>query len=147
MKICKLYVAWPVKMCYFLMALGWPLIGMFGIAAAATGAFGPDADASWIVIWVFVFVLISGLYASYSWLSFPYEIRMQENTIEFRSLVRNRAVPVAAIRSMRAKPYTLGFVDLRHERGTIHLVSQMDGFHEFVSSVKSLNPAAEIEGC
>ncbi len=147
MKICKLYVAWPVKMCYFLMALAWPLIGMFGIAAAATGAFGPDPGASGIGIWVFVFVLFSGLYASYSWLSFPYEIRMQENALEFRSLMRNRVVPVATIRSMRAKPYALGFVDLQHERGTIHLVSQMDGFHEFVSAVKSLNPAAKIEGC
>ena len=147
MKPCKLYVAWPILLCYFLMALGWPLIGLFGIALAATGEFGGGPDVSWIVAAIFVFVEIVGLYASYSWLSFPYEIRLQENTIEFRSLVRNRVVPVATIRSIRAKPYQLGFVDVRHERGTVHLVSQMDGFHEFVSSVKSLNPAAQIEGC
>jgi ATP-dependent 26S proteasome regulatory subunit len=67
--------------------------------------------------------------------------------IEFRSVVGKTVVPVAEIKAVRAKRYALGFVDVRHARGTIHLINQMDGFHDFVCTVKTLNPAAKIEGC
>jgi hypothetical protein len=147
MKICRLYMARPVLLLYLVMAAAWPMIGIFGIALAISGAFGPDRDVAWTVIFGFVIVLGIGLFISYSWLSFPYEIRANEGVIEFRSVVRKSVVPVAEIKSVRAKPYALGFVDVRHGRGTVHLISQMDGFHDFVFTIKSLNPAAKIEGC
>ena len=112
-------------------------------SGAAFGAFGPDRSAAWLL----VVVLGIGLFSSYTWLRFPFEIRVNDGMIEFRSVVRKTFVPVADIKSMRAKRYTLGFVDVRHAGGTVHLINQMDGFHEFVGTVKSLNPAAKIEGC
>jgi len=130
MKVCKLYLAKPVLFLYVLMLGAWPVIGLIGIALAISGAFGPGTDST--VVIPFVIVLCIGLFISYYWLSFPYEIRMNVGIVEFRSLFRKTAVPVAQIRSIQAKPYALGFVDVRHERGTVHLISQMDGFHDFV---------------
>lgn len=105
------------------------------------GADGPPA-------WVFVIVLAFGLFNAYMWLRIPFEIKTLDNaTIEFRSLLRKTDVSVAEIRSVRAKRCALGFVDVVHGRGTVHLLSQMEGFHDFVSTIKSANPAAKIEGC
>src|SRR5258708_28926410 len=143
MKVYRLYIARPLLIVYLLFILSWPLIGVVGIAAAVFGLFGPDRSA----VWLFVIVLGIGLFSSYRWLRFPFEIRVNDGMVEFRSVVRKTVVPVAEIRSVRAKRYTLGFVDVRHGRGTVHLINQMDGFHDFVYTVKSLNPAAKIEGC
>jgi len=143
MKVYRLYLAKPLLVVYLLAILAWPLVGVAGIAAAVLGAFGPDRSAAWL----FVIVLGIGLLNSYMCLRFPFEIRVNDGMVEFRSVVRKTLVPVAEIKSVRAKRYTLGFVDVRHARGTVHLINQMDGFHEFVCTVKNLNPAAKIEGC
>jgi hypothetical protein len=143
MKVYRLYVAKPLLIVYLLVILSWPLVGVGGIAAALLGAFGPDRSAAWL----FVIVLGIGLLISYMWLRFPFEIRVNDGIVEFRSVIRKTVVPVAEIKSVCAKRYTLGFVDVRHGRGTVHLINQMDGFHDFVWTVKTLNPAARIEGC
>ena len=143
MKVYRLYVAKPLLIVYLLVILSWPLVGVAGIAAAMLGAFGPDRSAAWL----FVMVLGIGLLNSYLCLRFPFEIRVNDGVAEFRSVVRRTVVPMAAIKSVCAKRYTLGFVDVRHGRGTVHLIHQMDGFHDFVSTVKTLNPGAKIEGC
>jgi hypothetical protein len=143
MKVYRLYVAKPLLAVYLLAILAWPLVGVAGIAAAMFGAFGHDRSAAWL----FVILLGVGLLNSYLCLRFPFEIKVIDEVIEFRSVVQKTFVPVADIKSMRAKRYTLGFVDVRHARGTVHLINQMDGFHDFVGTVKTLNPAAVIEGC
>jgi hypothetical protein len=143
MKVYRLYIAKPLLILYLLVILSFPLVGVAGLAAAVLGAFGPDRTA----VWIFVVVLGIGLLTSYMWLRFPFEIRVNGGVIEFRSAVRTTIVPVAEIKSVRAQRYTIGFVDVWYGRGTVHLINQMDGFHEFVCTVKSLNPAAKIEGC
>jgi uncharacterized membrane protein len=143
MKVYRLYVAKPLLILYLLMILSWPLVGAAGLVGAIFGAFGPDRT----VVWIFVIVLGIGLLISYMWLRYPFEIRVNDGMAEFRSVVRKTVVPVAEIKSVRAPRYTIGFVDVQYERGTVHLINQMDGFHDFVSTVKSLNPAARIEGC
>lgn len=143
MKTCKIYVAKPLIVLYLLMTLVWPLIGALGIALAVTGALGPDST----VLWVFVAVFGIGLAISYLWLRIPFQIRLNDSGFEFRSVVRRTVVPAAEIRFVKAKPYALGFADVRHARGTVHLISQMDGFHEFVATVKLMNPGVTIEGC
>jgi hypothetical protein len=82
------------------------------------------------------------------WLRIAFEIRIRDDAkIEFRSIFRTTVVSPAEIKSVQAKRYALGFVDIVHLKGTVHLLSQMDGFHEFIAAVKSMNPAAEIKGC
>src|SRR5258707_13961460 len=109
MKVYRLYVAKPLLIVYLLVILAWPLVGVAGIAAALLGAFGPDRSAAWL----FVVVLGIGLLISYLWLRFPFEIRVNDGVVEFRSVVRKTVIPVAEIKSVCAKRYTLGFVDVR----------------------------------
>jgi hypothetical protein len=78
----------------------------------------------------------------------PFEIKIHDDaTIPFHSLLRTTAVSPAEIKSARAKRYALGLVDVLQARGAVHLVNQMHGFHDFLSTSKSLNPATKIEGC
>ncbi len=82
------------------------------------------------------------------WLRFPFEIRVRDDAkIEFRSVFRATVVSPAEIKSIRAKLYAMGFVDVTHAKGTVHLLNQIDGFHELVATIKSMNPAVEIKGC
>lgn len=142
MKVCRLYLATPLLIFYLLVILAFPLAGVAGIIAALLGAWD-SIDA----VWSFVFILAIGLAIAYGWLRIPFEIRVDDTTATFRSVFRKTEVPLAQIQSLRAKPYALGFVDLRHKKGTLHLLSQMTGFHDFVVSVKSSNPAVKISGC
>ena len=79
---------------------------------------------------------------------YPFEIKVRDdNFIEFRSLFRRIALSPNEIKAVRAKRYALGFVDIIHEKGKVHLLNQMDGFHDFISTLKSLNPSIKIQGC
>ena len=119
MKVYRLYVAKPLLTVYLLIILSWPLVGVAGIAAAILGAFGPDRS----VAWLFVVLLCIGLLKSYLCLRFPVEIKVNDGMIEFRSIVRKTVVLVAEVKSVCAKRHALGFVDVRHGRGTVHLIS------------------------
>jgi hypothetical protein len=78
----------------------------------------------------------------------PFEIKVRDDAmIEFRSVLGRTTISPGAIKSVRAKSYALGFIDVVHGGGTVHLLSQMDGFHDFIATLKSLNPAVQIQGC
>jgi len=143
MKVYKLYLAKPLLILYLCIFAAWVLGAISGIIITATGAFGSDAPPPWL----FAIALAFGLFTAYMWLRFPYEIRVEGNTAEFRSIFRKTAVPLTEIKSVRAKLFALGFVDIAHERGTVHLLSQMDGFHDLILTIKLLNPTIKIKGC
>jgi hypothetical protein len=144
MKIYRLYIAKPLLVFYLLMFAAWVFIGVVGVVVGAVGKLGSDGPPAW----VFVIVLGVALFTAYMWLRFPFEIRVPDDTvIEFRSVFRRIAVSPMEIKSVRAKSYALGFVDVVHQRGTVHLLNQMDGFHDFLFTLKSLNPTVRIQGC
>jgi hypothetical protein len=144
MKVYKLYLAKPLLGFYLLMLAAWVLAGVVGIVVGALGKFGSNGPPAWI----FVIVLGFALFNAYMWLRFPFEIRVRDDTvIEFRNVFRRIAVSPMDVKSVRAKPFALGFVDVVHQGGTVHLLNQMDGFHDFISTLKSLNPAVRIQGC
>jgi hypothetical protein len=144
MKLYKLYLAKPLLVFYLLILAAWVFAGVIGIVVGALGKLGSDGPPVWaIVIWFSV-----ALFVAYMWLRIPFEIKIHDdNMIEFRSLLRKTIISPVEIKSVRAKRYTLGFIDVVHQGGTVHLLSQMDGFHEFISTLKSLNPAVQIQGC
>jgi len=89
-----------------------------------------------------------GFFMGYLFLRIPYEIQIRDDRIiEFRSVLRRTAITPEGILSIRAKRSQMGFADVRTSAGRIRLITQMDGFHEFLSRLKSLNPAVEIKGC
>jgi hypothetical protein len=144
MKLYKLYLAKPLLAFYLVMLAAWVFAGAVGIIVGAIGKFGPDGPPAWIfVIWFCV-----ALFVAYMWLRIPFEIEIHDdNMVEFRSVFRRTISSPLEIKSIRAKPYALGFVDVVHQKGRVHLLSQMDGFHDFISTIKLLNPAVKIEGC
>jgi len=144
MKIYRLYVAKPLLIIY-LLVFGALIAGSFaGIIIAALGKFGPDGPP----VGLFVILLGVALWNGYYWLRFPFEIKLKDdNSVEFRTIFRRTIASPSDIRSIRAKLFGLGFVDIVHSQGTVHLLNQIDGFHELVSSIKSINPAVEIKGC
>ena|GEM_PF-467510 len=144
MKAYKLYLAKPLLIMYLFFFGLWVLGGAGGIIAAVLGVFGADGPPAF----AFAIALAGGLFNSYMWLRVPFEIRILDDTsVQFRSLLRKTTVSPADIKSVRAKRYALGLVDVLHGGGTVHLLNQMDGFHDFVSTIKSLNPAIKIAGC
>src|SRR5690348_8114120 len=144
MQIYKLYIAKPLLAFYLIMIAAWSLGGILLVGFGAIGMFGPDGPPTL----AFVPMAFVGLFVAYMWLRTPFEIRIRDDEmIEFRSVLRKTIVPPLTIRSVRAKRYSLGLVDVAHDIGTIHLVNQMDGFHDFIARLKELNPAVEIAGC
>jgi hypothetical protein len=144
MKVYKLYIAKPLLIFYLIMFGFWTIAPVIGIIVDATGKMGSDGPP----IWIFLIWLCFGCFLSYMWLRVPFEIRVRDDsTIEFRSMFRTTVVSPREIKSVRAKRYSVGLVDVAHQRGAVHLLNQMDGFHDFIATIKSINPAVEIKGC
>src|SRR6266436_691399 len=144
MKLYKLYLAKPLLVFYLLMFAALFLAGAIGTIYGAVGGFGSNGPPTV----AFLVMLVVALFTAYMWLRIPFEItERDDNIMEFRSVLRRVAISPVEIKSVRAKRYALGFIDVRHSGGTVNLLSQMDGFHEFVSTLKSLNPSIEIKSC
>ncbi len=96
------------------------------------------------VIWI---LFMAGFW--YLWvLRVPFELKIHEdNSVEFRSLLKRTVVSPHEIRSIKARPLTLGFINVKHERGTISLVNHIDGFYDLVWTLKSVSPSIEVRGC
>ena len=95
----------------------------------------------------FFFLAILGVNALWV-LWIPHKIMLhQDRTVEFTSVFRNRRVPVPEIVSIKPEGTTPGFLVVRTERSKIRLLAQFDGFHDFLTRLKSLNSAVELRGC
>jgi hypothetical protein len=144
MKLYKLYLAKPLLLFYLVMFGALVFAAVVGIVLGMAGRLGSEGPP----LWVFVILLAFALFSGYMWLRFPFEIKVRDdNIIEFRSIFRRVAISPNEIRAVRAKRYALGFVDVVHEGGKVHLLNQMDGFHDFIATLKLLNPAVKIQGC
>lgn len=142
MKVYRLYLAKPLLIFYLVLLIAFPLAFAVLSTCAALGLFGAAPPAI-----IFVVGLPIALYASCMCLRIPFEIRMENDTAEFRSVFGKRVVPLSEISSIRARQFSLGYVGVTHANGTIYLINQMDGFHEFVTTVKSSNPSVIVKGC
>jgi hypothetical protein len=121
-------------------------LGSAGVIGIIVGAIRLGSDGP--PVWACVIWLCGALFVPYMWLRMPFEIKIHDdNMIEFRSVLRTTTISPVDIKSVRAKPWALGFVDVVHQKGRVHLLSQMDGFHDFISTIKSLNPTVKIAGC
>lgn len=141
MKVYKLYIAKPLLVFYLVWLAAFVSVGVVGIVVTASGRLDPNGPP----LWVFIIILGFALFNAYMWLRFPFEIKINDdNRIEFRSIFRRVTVSPNEIKAVRAKRYALGFVDVVHEKGKVHLLNHIDGFHEFLTTLKSLNPAVKI---
>jgi hypothetical protein len=73
-----------------------------------------------------------------------YRIDVVGEAVEIRSLARCRHTTLSGIRSIKSRQ--AGFVTIRFDGGRFDLIGAVDGFHDFVTRVKSANPAVELQG-
>jgi hypothetical protein len=145
MKSYRLYFAKPLLIYFFVPFAALVLGGIIAtVALAVTTSSGRD-QPPWQAVAV---IPAMGAFAGYFYLRIPFEIRIHDDhMIEFRSLFRRTRLAPGEIVSVKARRWTLGYIDVRHARGTVHLVSQIGGFHDFLSTLKTLNPGVVIKGC
>lgn len=145
MKSYRLYLPKPLLIYWVVFLAVWVFGGIIVTVALAVTA-GPSRDRPpWQV---FAVMSAMGAVFGYVYLRIPFEITIHDDHwIEFHSLFRRTRIAPNEIVSVKAKRWALGFIDVRHARGTVHLLSQMDGFHDFISTLKSLNSGVVIKGC
>lgn len=125
------------------------LLAAFAIAGPLLLATGEDASSLVIVVFIGLFyVAMAGVVAWYA-ATIPHELRITDDgTIEFRSYARMRRVAVDAIVSIKpASRIAPGWVYVRYAGGKkIRLMTQFDGFYDFIATVKEMNPNIELRG-
>lgn len=111
-----------------------------------SGLFGPSVpDAPPRVVGLVLIPIAASVW--YPILYFPRRIVVTGDArIEFVSHLRRRQIDARDIRSIAPHPYALGILVLRHQSGKIWLINQFDGFHEFLTLVKSKNPSIRTRG-
>lgn len=91
--------------------------------------------------WIFAL-----LWAWYIYLSSPFEITYRSGEpIAFRAMLKRTVLEPKDVTSITTGPFS-PTIRLVHTRGTISLLGQMDGFHEFLGRIKSENGAVIIRG-
>jgi hypothetical protein len=112
----------------------WLLINPQGLPASERLIFLPFLAALLLVWWWMLRV--------------PYRLTIGEDgSIELKAVLRTVLLHPHEIKSVKARLLQPGSADLKHEGGKVFLFTQIDGFYEFLWTLKKLNPSIEIRGC
>lgn len=95
-----------------------------------------------------VFGLLALGWVWWGYLKIPYEIKISDhNSIEFRAFLKKIVLSPNEIKSIKGFPLSYGFVKVKYSGGSIQLIDKMSDFHDFVATVKSINPSVECKNC
>jgi len=111
---------------------------------------GPALFRNWTgPPWFVGFLFLAILGGNALWiLSIPHKITLhRDGMVEFTSVLRSRTVPVRDIKSIKPEGTTAGSLVVRTESSKIRLFAQFDGFHDFLTRLKAVNPTVELRGC
>lgn len=70
-----------------------------------------------------------------------------DGRIEFRSLIGSKFVRASEIQSIHSEFYSYGTIIIRHTGGTIRVLYNLDGMHEFIATTKNMNPQVATWDC
>ena len=116
------------------------------VVCLVLGSTFPDGE-----IFLFIAVPLFLGYATWMWyraLSIVRRIIVRPNeSIEFVTGLRHVIVPPQDIISIRPEGGHIGFLIIRHRQGRVRLFNQFNGFHEFLSHLRSRTPGVEVYGC
>ncbi len=139
-RVYRLYLGLYLKVLLPLLLGGFTVLGIVWLIPGLVSG-GPPFP--------FPIVWLGAL--AYMWiflLSVPYRIEVDEaGRVTFVSRLRRIQVASGAIRSIRPRPLHIGFLVVRHDGGRILLLSQFDGFHEFLTELTARSPGVELRGC
>ena len=114
------------------------------LVLAACTAFAPFVLAHavstrswWELGWALVVICF---FLSAVWRA-AYRIDVQRGTVEFRSILWRRSVPLRHVRWIRSGP---GFAVVRLRRGTVHVYGTVAGWEDFVGRVRNANTRVRI---
>ena len=98
----------------------------------------------WLFLpWLFACVLLWYFYV----LRIPFELTVRDDkSVEFRSVIKRTVVYALDIKSIKAGLDTR-WVKIKHAGGTLRLANHIDGFYDFIWTLKSINPSIEVRGC
>ena len=96
-----------------------------------------------------VFLLIGLGYGWYALvLRMVLEIAIREDGfVEFRSWSGSRNVRITDIESIHSEFYSYGDILIRHSGGTIRVLYNIDGLHEFIWKLRNMNPQLVTWDC
>lgn len=120
------------------------------VSAGTIIVVGPALFPNWTgPPWFVGFIFLAIIGGNALWvLGIPHTIMfLQDETVEFTSVLRSRRIPVREIVSLKPEGTTSGFLVVRTESSKIRLLAQFDGFHDFLTRLKALNWAVELRGC
>lgn len=142
-KTYPLYVSTYIK----LMVFG--VLGLFtviGVLAALGPAIGFGDDTPQWLFGTFWLAVVGWLW--YVILTIPHRITVQaDDQIEFVSILRRKRLLPLEIKSIKPEASQFGFLVVKTNRGKVRLLNQFDGFHEFLTNLKTKNPSVELRGC
>ena len=78
----------------------------------------------------------------------PTWITLADDVLTFQTVLRRFEIPnhtVVSVKALWSDPFGTMPV-LKHTGGKVTLISAMDGFHEFLTRLKDLNPTIEVRG-
>lgn len=96
-------------------------------------------------VWFYILWMCFLVWSWYEFMKLPYEITIRNgNSIQFCSVLKRVTISPHEIESIKA--WGAGTIKIKHKDGAIRMVAQMNGFHDFISTVMSLNPSIELKG-
>ena len=139
----RLYLSGVVRFMLYLPAL---LFGAVSIAFFALAIWGDARNPPpWFVGFIPLLVIV-GIYSQLALV--PYRIVWRENgAIDFVAWARTRSIRIDDLVSIKPDASQVGFLRIKHRRGSFRLLPQFDSFHEFLTHLKSANPNFEMRGC
>lgn len=94
-------------------------------------------------VWFLVIAIVSGQY-----LRLPHTIEWSsQGTITFRSYLKSIAMSPRDIVSIQPNQSTIGILKVLYGEKKLNVLSQFDGFHDFLQRLKAENPSVELRGC
>lgn len=144
-KIFPLYVGFFMKAMVFGMLGLFTLLGVYMLAVPSSVEGGEEVLG--VVPFAVFWLIVIGVF----WhmvLSLPHRIEMTPSgEITFVGALRTRKVDALEIESVTPQRSQFGFLKLKHSNGSILLLNQFDGFHEFLTVLRRLNPNVHLRGC
>lgn len=96
------------------------------------------------LLWFYVSWMGILAWVWYSYLKVPFRITIHDDTsIEFFSIVRRTIISPGQIESLKNWG---ALIRIKYKGGKLMIFYQMDGLHDFITTVKSVNPSIELKG-
>ncbi len=141
-RIYSLYLT-PYSKLIIVFGAVFPLLLAILFLSAVLGTNSPATPPRWLGLVVLPIAAVTW----YPILFFPRRIVVTDDAeIEVVSLLRRWHFNARDVLAIMPHPYALGILVLKHRSGKLWLLNQFDGFHEFLTLVKSQNPSIQLRG-